>query len=263
MSLRYVPGNHSYYMDGKRVRGVTGLLSAGVPKPALPRWSAKVVAEYVADHPDIVDALRGGYRASMVAALSQAPWGKRDRAADRGTDLHALVEKVVYGNDVEVPESLADAVEGFARWADEFQVEPIWTECPVGNRKWNYAGKPDALVRIGRGPWAGRVPLLDWKTGDNVYGEVGMQTAAYACAEFRLSDPDDPNSEVPMEQADCTAVVHVQPFVTEMYPLASTPEQIAEHFSWFTHAAFLARKVDAIKELIGQPMDPDAKAVAA
>ena len=41
---------HKYVLDGQPVKGVTTLIGSGMPKPALPYWSAKLVAEYVYDN---------------------------------------------------------------------------------------------------------------------------------------------------------------------------------------------------------------------
>jgi hypothetical protein len=90
-----------------------------LPKDALVYWSAKVVSEWVADNPEAVEQLRTMGRGPMVAALKGVPWEKRDQAAVRGTDVHALAEQVVHGVEVEVPAHLVDHVTNYARWLDE------------------------------------------------------------------------------------------------------------------------------------------------
>lgn len=251
MTLKFNERVHRYWLDGQPVPGVTTLLGKGLPKPAIPYWAARTVAEYVADNPDGVEALRSMGRDPMVAALKEVPWQKRDEAAVRGTDVHALAEQIIHGNAVEVPEHLGAHVEGYVRWLDAFDVEPIVTEVPVAHRTHWWAGKPDAVVRLGRGPWAGRVVLLDWKTSSGVYGETALQTAAYASAEFYAPTPDD---EHPMPEIEATGVVHVTAGESLLYPLAATPEQIAEAYGVFRHIAYVANRTDWIKARIGDPM---------
>jgi len=251
MSLKFNERVHRYWLDGRPVPGVTTLLGKGLPKPALPYWSAKSVAEYVVDNPDDIDALRRIGRDAAVAALKQIPWQKRDEAAIRGTDVHALAEEIIHGRAVEVPEHLVGHVEGYARWVDEFDVEPLHTEVPVGNRASWYAGKFDAIVRFGRGPWAGRTALVDWKTSNAVYGETALQTAAYTRAEFLAPTDSD---EQPMPAIEATGVLHITADGSLFYPLAHTPEQIDEAFGVFRHIAYVAQKTDWIKGLIGEPM---------
>lgn len=259
MSLKFVESNHSYWLDGKRIKGVTTLLSAGIPKPALPYWSAKSVAEYVIANPDAVEQLRAMGDGPAVAALKQIPWQKRDVAAVRGTDVHDLAEKIIHGQDVEVPDHVLGHVQGYVDWLEEFDVQPILTEQPVASRKWRYGGKFDAIVTIGRGPWAGRSPLLDWKTSSGVYGETALQTAAYSLAEFYA--PDN-TTEITMPYIDCTGVVHITEHGTTLHPLANTKDELVEHFKIFTHAAYIANKVDAIKGFVGEPMTLETENVA-
>lgn len=255
MSLKFNERVHKYWLDGKPVPGVTTLLGKGLPKPAIPYWAARTVAEYVADNPEGVEALRTAGRAPMVAALKEVPWQKRDEAAIRGTDVHALAEQIIHGQAVDVPDHLLAHVEGYVRWLDAFAVEPIITEVPVANRAHWWAGKPDAIVRLG-----GEVWLLDWKTSSGVYGETALQTAAYARAEFYAADPDD---EQPMPHIDRTGVVHVTADGSQLYPLAHSPEQIDEAYGVFRHIAYVAQRTDWIKARIGAPMPEPGSETAA
>lgn len=252
MSLRMVEKTHRYYLDGKLVPGVTTILGKALPKPALTYWSAKMVAEWVINNPEGVEQLRAMGDGPAIAALKQVPWEKRDQAAIRGTDIHALAEKIIHGEHTEVPDHLLGYVDGYVRWLEAFDVTPVLTEQPVASRQWKYGGKFDAVVEFGRGKWKGRAPLVDWKTSSGVYGEVALQTAAYALAEFYAPSVD---LECTMPYIDCTAVVHITDGETTLYPLATNKTELAEHFRVFTHATYLAAKVDYIKGLVGEPME--------
>ena len=50
MSLTFNPSNHRYRLDGKAVRGVTGLISAGTPKDALIPWAAEQAGLWAIEH---------------------------------------------------------------------------------------------------------------------------------------------------------------------------------------------------------------------
>jgi hypothetical protein len=251
VTLKFSAKAHRYWLDGKPVPGVTTLLGKGLPKPALPYWSAKSVAEYVVDNPEQVDNLRSLGRGPAVAALKAIPWQARDTAAVRGTDVHALAEELIHGREVDVPERLLAHVEGYTRWLDEFQVEALHTEHPVASRRWRYAGTFDAVIKFGRGPWAGRTVLADWKTSSSVYGETALQTAAYARSEFMAPDEQ---TEIPTPAVDATGVLHITDAGSQFYPLSATPEEIDQAFKVFSHIAFVANKTDWIKGLIGEPM---------
>lgn len=254
MTLTFTPKTHRYRLDSKPVPGVTTLLDKGLPKPAIPRWAAKTVAEWVADNPDLTEEIkRMGGRGPAIGFLKNIPWQARDEAAIRGTDVHDLAEKLAHDEAVDVPERLAGYVQGYIDWLDATGFQPAITERPVANRKWAYAGKPDAIGTFERGPLAaGKTVLLDWKTSRGVYGETALQTAAYAKADFYLGED---GAEVPMPAIDATGVVHIQDGLSELYVLAATPAEIDEAFKVFTHVAYLARKTDWIKNRITTPVE--------
>ena len=246
MSLKFSPGNHTYLLDKKRVKGVTTLIGNGLPKPGLPYWSAREVAEYVADNPLGVEQLRDMGRDPMVAALKQIPWQKRNEAGTRGTDVHALAEQVVHGIEVEVPGHLAGHVNGYCEWLDAFKVEPVLTERSVANREQWYAGRFDLIADMGGWRW-----MLDVKTSKAVYGETAMQTDAYRHAEFYVQD-DDPDTEHPMpEGIERLGVIHVTDYGTTLYPLDSS----GAAFKDFTHIAWTAKARKRIDGYLHEPIN--------
>jgi hypothetical protein len=249
-ALRFTPGNHSYRLDGRPVPSVTTLLGKGLPKPALTYWSAKMVAEFVADNEAAVESLRAAGRGPMIAALKATPWEKRDTAAVRGTDVHVLAEELIHGREVEVPEHLAGYVDGYVKWLDLWQPIPVLTERRCANRHWWYAGTLDAIFTL---PSGERV-LADWKTSASVYGETSCQVAAYRGMEFFVDDNGD---EMAMPEVDSLAVVHLTPTGTDLYRIKD-PED-----AWKTwlHIAWVANSVDRIKAQIGDPAQPPGEVV--
>lgn len=245
MSLKFSPGNHQYRMDGKRVPGVTTLIGNGLANKALMYWSARTVAEYVTDNPASVEQLRQMGRAPMVSALKDVPWQNRDEAAVRGTDVHAIAEQVVHGLEVDVPEHLTAHVQGYVDFLDAFGVVPVLTERSVGNRKHWYAGRFDLIADMAGWRW-----MLDVKTSRGVYGSTALQVDAYRNAEFYVDD-DDPDTEHPLpEGIERLGVLHVTESGTELRPLDSG----GQPFKDFLHAAWLAKRKDAIDSYISDPI---------
>ena len=244
-TLKFSPGNHSYRLDGKPIPGVTTLLGKGLPKPALVYWSAKMVAEFVADNEAAVETLRRTGRGPMVAALKATPWEARDTAAVRGTDVHAIAEELIHGHEVEVPDHLAEYVNGYVKWLDLWQPEVILTEKRCANRKWWVSGTFDVIYRLRDG----RVIMADNKTSKGVYGETALQLAAYNGMEFFVADD---GTEQPMPETDGLAVVHITPTGTELYEVKD-PE--AAWKDWL-HVAWVAKSTDRIKSQIGDPSQP-------
>lgn len=245
--LRFFEKTHKYTLDGRPIPGVTTLIGGGVPKPALPYWAAKTVAEWVVDNPDELAALvAAGDRYAAIKTLKGIPWERRDAAAVKGSEIHALAELIIHGHEAEVPDALLGYVDGYVKFLEEFDVQPILTEIPVANRRWYYAGKPDAIVTMGRGPWADEIALLDWKSSSAVYGETSLQCAAYARAEFAQVGDD----EIPLPEITRIGVVHLTESGSYLYDLGDIEKAFAE----FKSAAYIAKTADRRKTLIGEPM---------
>jgi hypothetical protein len=94
-----------YYVDAsrRRVPGVTSITGA-LPKDALITWAANVTAAYAIDHWDALAALSLSER---LRRLQGARYEDRDKAAHRGTEVHLLGQRLVTGEEVEVPDELA------------------------------------------------------------------------------------------------------------------------------------------------------------
>lgn len=239
--LVFYPKSHRYKLDGEWATGVTTALNKGIAKPFLIDWAAREVARYAADNLDTLNDLPDAE--SVYDLLRQAHNRTRDKAAVRGNDVHELAERLVHGEEIDVPEHLVGYVEGYARFLDAWQPTPIFTERPCANRKWRYAGTPDAGVVLP----SGERLLMDWKTGRGVYGEFAMQLAAYKNAEFYLDEGD--KTEVPMPEFDGLAVVHVTPTGTDVFRVA---DPVA---AWkdFLHVLWVARADKRIRDQIGAP----------
>ena len=235
--LVFYPKSHRYKLDGAWVPGVTTLIGKGLPKPAIPYWAARTVAEWVADNPDLTEDLkRMGGRGPAVAFLKELPWQKRDEAAIRGTDVHALAERIVHGEEVEVPDHLTGYVQGYVDWLDSTGLEPLLTERPVASRQWRYAGTFDLIGKLD-----GRLWLLDVKTSSGVYGSTALQLTAYGNAEFYV-DADD--TEQPLPAVERYGVLHVTEYGTTLHYLPESANEPA----WrdFLHVAHVGRRAKDI-----------------
>lgn len=242
--LKFYPASHRYKLDGAWVPGVTTLINGGLPKDALKYWSARTVAEWVADHPDLADQMRAmGGRSPMVNFLKEIPFQKRDTAAVRGTDVHSLAEKLVHGEEVEVPEHLAGYVDSAVAFLDEWKPTPLIVERPVAHRAHWWAGTPDLFASLPDG----RVILYDYKTSDSgIWPETAFQLSAYSHAEFFQAVD---GTEHPIPPVDFCAAVWLRPDGYDVIPLKADDEVYKE----FRHIAFVA---DAAKRAKGNKTTP-------
>lgn len=235
--LKYVDSSHRYWLDGVPVPGVTTILGV-LDKPALPRWSAEMVATYVADNPDGIDTLRGIGRDAMIRTLKGIPWDFTKRAATRGTILHAHAETILNGDETDVEPDHVPVIEGALDFLDEWQIDPILTEFSCASREHRWAGTGD-LIAYYRRPDTGHegVGVFDWKSGKKIYPEFAWQLAAYGHAEFHGLDGD----ETPMPVCDAAFGVHITPDGYEAVPLAYGPD-VYEEFVQIRRVHEIAKK---------------------
>lgn len=172
-----------------------------VSKP-LHYWAANQVAQYAVDNlPEIVSLVDKGDRDGAYDLLKRAPWRKRDKAAEKGTSVHALVERIILGDDVnavDVDPAEYAYVQAFRQFVNDYGTDFEASEMTVFNLTLGYAGTLDALLRVN-----GRLGALDWKVraGKKAASAVPyetelLQVAAYVNAEYVLL-PDGTTEPMP------------------------------------------------------------------
>jgi hypothetical protein len=162
-------GRPSEYLSatGKKLPGVTTILGATIPKPALIPWAYE----------------QGKKGVGLYTA--------RDVAGDIGSAVHKAVEEYEYsgakpsflelrdtamGDEARAPrESAHLAFEAYLDWRSWQAFEVIALEVPLASDRLGYAGTLDILGRRGK-----RLSLIDLKTGGAVYWEMILQVAGYA-----------------------------------------------------------------------------------
>lgn len=245
--LNYGRG-HGYKLDGQKVDGVTTLISGGLPKPALMYWSAKSVAEYVADADEqTLTTLRSLGRNGMVGALKEIPWTKRDTAAAKGTHVHTLAEKLGAGEEVDVPEEIAGYVESAVAFLDDYEVRPLAPlETALGSRKWRYGGTADLIAEVRLPDGTHTRAVLDYKTGaSGIWPDITPQLAAYRNAEVYL---DADGAEQPMADLNLSDIAYGVWLRSDGYDVY--PVRVGEpQFKFFCHLAYVARRADKNGEL--------------
>src|SRR5216684_2951106 len=100
------PSGRTYSWDGESFFSVTTILGA-LSKPALPRWAANSVAEYVlSDWPFLLSMMNDDRKEDVLAILKAAPWRVKEKAANLGTMVHEAVE--AYSMGARLPDEATD-----------------------------------------------------------------------------------------------------------------------------------------------------------
>ena len=157
-----------YTLDGKRIPGVTTIISRLKPAGGLIHWAW----EQGRDGKD--------YRET------------RDAAANAGTIAHDMVEADIYGatfdstqHKPELIERAAGAFKAYQEWKAQTQLQVAEAEVSLISKQYRFGGTLDALfVR-------GRLALGDWKTSNSIYADYLIQLGAYQIL-WEENHPDDP-----------------------------------------------------------------------
>lgn len=235
--LQFYPSAHRYKLDGRWVPGVTTILGV-LDKPAIPKWAAGTVAEYVADNPNGIEELRKLGRGPMVQALKGIPWQKRDDAGVRGNLLHDYAEALLNGEDVEVDDESVPVMENALAFMEDWHIEPLLVEASCASREHQWAGTLDLIAKYVH-PLTGAdgVAIFDWKSGKALYPEYAWQMNAYAHAEFAGLDGD----EQPLPLCDAAFGVQIRADGYDVAPFAFGPD-IYEEFLVIRRAFDIAKR---------------------
>lgn len=222
---------------------VTAVLSGGVPKPALVPWASKLIAEYAVDSRERWAELD---RDAAVDLIKRAADRQRDAAARRGTSVHSIVEKLAAGQVVPtIGDDLEPWIQSARQFVAEFRPAVIWSETTVFNRQFGYAGTLDLIADF---PGYGRF-VVDYKTSKAVYGDTGLQLAAYRHAEYGIHN--DSRHLLP-DGIQGGLVVHLTAGGYSVIPVeCGTPQLDA-----FLNAMGVADHCRNARRLLGAPLRP-------
>ena len=217
---------YGYEVNGERYRRVTTLLG-GIPKAWLGAWSAKMVAHYAVEHRESWEKLP---KNDAIKLLKSSPWGKRDKAGDRGTAVHNAIE--AYLNKVDIPEMNEDetaCAEAASTFLKERGSKILGAEVTVFNVTHSYAGTLDVWEQRPDG----KLGILDWKTSGAIHAEHAIQQVAYQRAEFaivkkeKVGDGEWLGKIIPWAgMADVLGVVHVEATGATLHSIPEDTERL-------------------------------------
>lgn len=169
---------HSYFLDGRPMTGVTTILGV-LGKPALINWAAKMATEYVGGKWMANIAYSGGEIAQVLEEARVAHTRKKEDAAQKGTDLHALVEEYVRGcieannGKPMLAYREADKIGQFIDWAIKENVRFLASERRMYSKKLFVAGTVDIVFEKD-----GKTYIGDIKTYAKIWDRVPFFQAA-------------------------------------------------------------------------------------
>ena len=174
--------NGFYYIDEKRVYpSVTTILQV-IAKPALINWAARAAARAALANPLMSEE-------QAISAIYQS----RAEGTDRGQAIHNFIEAFRTGKRINV-KSMPKEHQGYAiafmKFVQAFKPKSMPVRRTIWSDKYEFAGTLDDLMTFH--DKKGKVYLVDFKTGKDIYPESGLQLVAYkqGVEELRIAKID-------------------------------------------------------------------------
>lgn len=222
-------------------------------KPQLVGWAKRETAACAVRNLEMVNQLvaTGGPDAA-IAWLKTIPDYIRDTAADLGTRVHILAEKMGMFGVPDATEEEAPFVAQYRHFLDLYQPEILKVEFKVCSLTHRYAGTADLLARIGGETW-----LIDFKTGTGIYPETALQLAGLGFADF-MGWAEDPK-QYPIPPIDRYGVLHLRPDRFDLVPYAVSHDT----FEQFLRCLRLYEWMRGSRKLMEEPVPVPAMEEAA
>jgi len=171
-------------ITGESFPSVTTILGQIGKAEALKWWSAAETAKYAVTMRDTWINLD---EQAAIDLLKREPLRSLNRAADRGTDVHAIADS--YATSGRPPEVIMHTgyVDAMLSFFADHQPLPILAEKTVYGSA-GYAGSFDMVCRLPA--LDDQLCILDYKTSKAIYPDTAAQLAAYANAEQYIDDSD-------------------------------------------------------------------------
>jgi hypothetical protein len=158
-----------------------------LPKPALDNWKLKNSVTWTIANQHRWHGMELEDAVNMVMAAKHNP--EYDAAAV-GDQAHLIYENLALGYDpIEfgVPDGYEGILDFWEEMVEEFELEIFAVEPRVHNYVLNISGSPDLLVYGMFPDWKGevdrRLAVLDYKTGNGLYGSTAYQNMYTALAQ--------------------------------------------------------------------------------
>ena len=164
-------------------------------------------------------------------------------------------------------------IESFEQWCRDFKPRFILSESTVYSRTYGYAGtfdfiaevtlpgfiykwmveSPELAEEIDDNDFYRVVVLGDYKTGNSIYPETGLQLSAYRYGDFIGQQVDGQWVEAPIPQVQGGLICHVRPKKTKASPVKCDLD-VFDYFLSLTQAHRWRSQVS--KTVLAKPLDP-------
>lgn len=182
--VEFDPDKHKYcvIVDGvsTKVPSVTTITGVIDKSRALMHWATNNVIDVIAESIEPGATYSDSELGAIWAKARKRSYAKTKQAAEIGTDAHKWLENYFSGKSPPMPEEDEPhrrCIDASMDWLAAHDVKFIHTERPIYSMLHKYSGRLDGIAEVD-----GDLALIDWKTGNGIYPEAVLQSAAYNCA---------------------------------------------------------------------------------
>ena len=184
----YLVSNPEIGQEFQLMTRVTTILNRGIPKRELENWKVRQEDSYFSDEFRRRLRTNMSYEEIVNMALAvkeeskQASIKIRDTAADWGSRIHHLIDRLSYDSSVFVPSEFSHAVDSWYTWISGNNLSIIATEQPLyfydEETHVRYCGTADLIAMT----QDERILIADYKSGARIYPTYSLQNSAYSMA---------------------------------------------------------------------------------
>jgi len=180
--------DHSYFMDGERMTGVTSILGV-ISKPMLIGWASRMCAEYLEKNCERNEDGLLVVSAQQLLEAKNAHTKKKEAGATAGTDTHSNAEtwiKICIEQNGGKPMGVDEIIKPFCEWAHKENITFVSSEEKLYSKQMFVAGTADFIFEKD-----GKRYIGDIKTYKKLWDRVPMlQCAGYGLMWREMNGKD-------------------------------------------------------------------------
>jgi hypothetical protein len=208
--------NGRYYYHPRKSNQVPSITNIKKVRnvPPINTWRVNEAARYAAENIEMLQPLPERERFQLIKSSPYRP----SESGKVGDMVHDWIDRWVKGETIpeneiqEAPQAAKRTLNSF--WAFNRKYQPKYNnaEFTVWSDRYGYAGTADLDITMP----SGKRTLVDTKSGNAVYWDIGLQLAPLAKADFIL---DEDGNEQPLPEFQAFAGLHLRPMSFQLIPV--------------------------------------------
>jgi hypothetical protein len=240
--VEFQPKGHKYtvFVNGvptkpPSVTSITGIVDKSGP---ISGWAVNTTLQSIREQIHPHWQYTEGQLEDIYKIAKKAIYIKKQEAATIGTNAHDWLAEFFSGKNPPLPSPDADyrpSIDAALKWIEQHPVCFLTNEKPIYSLKHKFSGRMDGTALVDD-----QLTLVDFKTGNGIYDEAWLQTAAYNMA----LEEEHPDSII-----DQRLVIRLGKLDGHFYSQIQPRKTLKPDWSGFLGAMKLHRRLAELKKL--------------